>query len=157
MWHYFTPQINQAVCNICDRSFCLESNSQLCIQIHLASKHNTQFEMETDFIPCFTIKIQNHEVKCNICPPTSPTTYKCTFTITPEVTDHLDEHQIDESKAKLLQVWLSNHFSDLSTVNVKPTCKYCYYMFENINSFTLMKHLINAHQTKPPSQFIPKG
>ena len=105
-----------------------------------------------------TIKIPNHEVKCNICPPTSPTTYKCTFTITPEVIHHLQEHQVNKDKAEQLQTWLSGYFFSISSVQwLKLTCKSCYSTFEDINSFNLMKHLIEADKENPPLECIPNG
>ena len=153
LWHYVTSQDYQAICNICDRDFELDSTSTKNIKKHLAMKHDKYFETKTDFT--LNCTIQNGKMKCSICPKT----FEHIYNLSPTMYDHLKNHEVNVSKAKELEEMLWNHFSVSRIVNMCITrkCNICGSTFDNRNSYTLLKHLINNHsQVAVPSKFIPK-
>lgn len=151
-WTYFTKGTNETyvICKICDTTFFLRKNYNKII-LHILSTHSS----DNNYYSTVTSKVsksqrkrskrpffmtEDNQVKCNFCKKS----FNICYTISENMKNHLRTiHKIDKSTAQKHRILCRKHVkrNSLNTM----TCNYCNQVFQN-NYFTLMIHLIDAHE-----------
>jgi len=147
-WTYFTKGTNETyvMCKICDTTFLLRKNYSN-IMLHIRSTHSSDNNTVTSKVSNSQKKIskrlfaitEGNQIQCGFCKKS----YNIYYTITESMKHHLKTiHKIDKNTAQEHRILCHKHVKRINTM----TCNYCNQVFQNNNYFTLMIHLIDAHE-----------